>query len=108
MNYLLLAETMMDAESYTGWDKLGAVAVAVAMVVVLVVLNNRALNRVDKISDKHLTYVEKQTEVMTKLVQGQDNIVKSNEVMHHRVDMVLQCRKPNCPFTTVFNQQNGS
>lgn len=106
MNYLFLAETMMDAESYTGWDKLGAVAVAVAMVVVLVILNNRALNRVDKISDKHLTYVEKQTEVMTRLVQGQDSLTKALETMHRRVDMVLQCRKPQCPFTTVFNQSN--
>lgn len=106
MNYLFLAETMMDAESYTGWDKLGAVAVAVAMVVVLVILNNRALNRVDKISDKQLTYVEKQTEVMTRLVQGQDSLTKAHETMHRRVDMVLQCRKPQCPFTTVFNQSN--
>lgn len=101
-----LAESAMDASSYSGWDKLGAVAVAVAMVVVLIVLNNRALSRVDSISDKHIAFVEKQTEVMTTLVQGQETLTKASESMHRRVDSILQCRKPQCPFTKVFTQDD--
>lgn len=95
---LLLAAGTADATYYSGWDKVGAVAVCVLMLGVLVLLHRSGLKRVDAISDRHMAFVEKQTEVLTELHGSNEQVVESTRTLHRRIDAMLTCHKPACPL----------
>lgn len=94
-----------DANYFASWDKVGAVALAVAMIAILVGLHRSGLARVDAISDRHMKFVEEQTKIMTKLVESNRNTTESANGLHSRLDMILTCGQPDCPFLNLRRRQ---
>ncbi len=95
----------MEASYFASWDKVGAVALAVAMIAILVGLHRSGLARVDAISDRHMKFVEEQTKVMTKLVESNRHTTESANGLHSRLDMILTCGQPDCPFLNLRRKQ---
>lgn len=94
----LLLMSTTDATYYSVWDKVGAVAVCMVMLVVVVRLHQTGLNRVDAISERHMTFVEKLTEILTELHSSNEDVVKITQTLHRRLDAMLACHKPACPL----------
>lgn len=102
MNLITIAAEISDVSYYNGWDKVGAVAVAVLMLGVLVMLHRSGLKRVDQISDRHMGFVEQQTKVLTSLTESNRESTEATKSLHHRIDSILTCRKNGCPFEDIF------
>jgi len=103
IHHLILA-VADDATYYSGWDKAGAVAVAVAMLGVMVTLltvvirmHKGGISRLNEVSDRHMAFVEKQVAVLTDLKASNDSMKDSAQSMHRRIDVMLSCRYGGCP-----------
>ena len=103
--FIIFAEVPSDATYYSGWDKVGAVAVCVAVITVLVMLHRNGLKRVDAISDRHMAFVEAQTKTLTDVVSATNESRKASEAMHKRLDNILTCRKAGCPMRRIITQE---
>jgi len=102
MHIHLLSVDLAEASYYNGWDKVGAVAVAVLMLGVLVMLHRSGLKRVDQISDRHMGFVEQQTKVLTSLTESNRETTDATRALNHRIDTILTCRKNGCPYEDIF------
>lgn len=97
IHHLILA-VADDVTYYSGWDKVGAVAVCVMMLGVMLLLHRAGLKRVDAISDRHMEFVEKQVAVLTDLKASHDSMKDASQSMHRRMDVMLSCRLMGCPI----------
>jgi len=102
MHLNLFAADLAEASYYNGWDKVGAVAVSVLMLGVLVMLHRSGLKRVDQISDRHMGFVEQQTKVLTSLTESNRETTDATRSLHNRIDSILTCRKNGCPYEDIF------
>lgn len=104
---LHFASNVTDPDRWSGWDKLGAVAVCMAMLFMMVLLHRAGLKRVDVVSDRHMKFVESQTAVMTQLVTKIEQSYESANKVHERMDRILECRQPRCPVN-LWLRSNGA
>lgn len=104
-DFVQLAAASTDSSYWSGWDKVGAVAVAVFMMVIMMLLHRSGLKRVDKISDRHMAFVEAQTKVMTELVKSNDDRNEANTALHERIDRFLECRQTKCPVNEFLKRK---
>jgi hypothetical protein len=104
---LPIVSSAMEASYFASWDKVGAVALSVAMIGILVGLHRSGLARVDAISDRLMKFVEEQTKVMTQLVESNRHTTDSANGLHARLDMLLTCGQPECPFLTMRRKKTS-
>ena len=102
----ITASGTADATYYSGWDKVGAVAVCMLMLGVLVLLHRAGLKRVDQITDRHMAFMEKQTEVMAGLCDSNKSVVLGTSAFHKRLDWMLRCRKTGCPVNVMLSEDS--
>ena len=107
MNQIIILLSSADASYFNGWDKVGAVAVCVLMLGVLVALHRSGLKRVDTISDRLITFVETQTRVLSDLTSAHRAQMKSAEALHSRIDNILVCHKAGCPIGTMLRTEGN-
>lgn len=99
-----LASIPMDAATFSAWDKVGAVGVAVFMVVMLWLRDRSQGKRFERLAEQHFgqqaemiaatTATGAKHDALTKAVEGME---ESNNALHRRIDDTLMCSLPGCP-----------
>ncbi len=98
-----------EASYYSGWDKVGAVAVSMlilgGMGALLLFLIKVGVGWLTKISQAHMEFVQKQTAVMTQLQASNEQMTEASATMHERLDTLLGCTRSDCAVFKFRKQQ---
>lgn len=92
-----LPSAVPSAVELSGYDKLGAVAIAVGCLIALMAFlwwQARGQSRRD---ERFFGFVEKQTTAITQNTDTVNAALENQKTLHALMDRVLSCPKANCP-----------